>query len=166
VIPFIKPGMFVLTSGGTTIIEMAQLLPADLHAYFLTPSLPAMMAYMQHPLIEPIFIGSKVSKTSMISVGGEAIAQLKEIRADICILGVNAIDPNYGITDNDWEVVQVKRAMIEASSKLIALTIAEKVNTTERINVCEASNIDVLVTEADPTCEVFDPFREAGVQVI
>jgi DeoR/GlpR family transcriptional regulator of sugar metabolism len=163
---FIKPGMFVLTSGGTTINELARILPADLKATFLTPSLTSMMEYVRHPHIEAIFIGSKVSKESMISVGADAIEQLKNIRADVCILGVNAIDPVYGITDNDWEVVQVKKAMIEASSMLIALTIAEKVNATYPIKVCDAEQIDILITDADPCDPSLEKYRNAGVQVV
>jgi len=163
---FIKPGMFILTSGGTTIIELARILPPDLKATFITPSLPAMMEYVRHPNVDAIFIGNKISKTSMISVGGEAVSQLKEIRADLCILGVNAIDAEHGITDNDWEVVQVKRAMIESSSMVYALTIAEKVNTVHRITVCEAESIDKLITDADPDNPLFDSFRKKSVRVI
>jgi DeoR/GlpR family transcriptional regulator of sugar metabolism len=166
VLQFIKPGMFILTSGGTTIIELARILPSDLKATFITPSLPAMMEYVRHPNVEAIFIGNKISKTSMISVGGEAVSQLKEIRADLCILGVNAIDAEHGITDNDWEVVQVKRAMIESSKKVYALTIAEKVNTVYRITVCEAERIDTLITDADPYIPLFDSFRKKSVRVI
>ena len=163
---FIKPGMFVLTSGGTTIIELARLLPQELNATFLTPSLPAMMEYVRHPNIEAIFIGSKVSKTSLISVGVDTIGQFKNIRADLCILGLNAIDPVYGITDNDWEVVQVKKAMIESSACLIALTIAEKVNSVYPIKVCETGDIDILITDADPCDPKLEKYRNAGVQVI
>jgi len=166
VLEFIKPGMFILTSGGTTIIELARILPQELKATFITPSLPAMMEYVRHPNVDAIFIGNKISKTSMISVGGEAVSQLKEIRADLCILGVNAIDAEHGITDSDWEVVQVKRAMIESSSKVIALTIAEKVNTVHRITVCEAERIDMLVTDANPHDSLFDSFRRRSVQVV
>jgi DeoR/GlpR family transcriptional regulator of sugar metabolism len=166
VLEFIKPGMFILTSGGTTIIELARIIPHELKATFITPSLPVMMEYVRHPNMDVIFIGSKISKTSMISVGGEAISQLKEIRADLCILGVNAIDAEHGITDSDWEVVQVKRAMIESSSKVIALTIAEKVNTVHRITVCEADRIDMLITDANPDDPLFDSFRRRSVQVV
>ena len=102
----------------------------------------------------------------MISVGGEAVSQLKEIRADLCILGVNAIDAEHGITDNDWEVVQVKRAMIESSTHVYALTIAEKVNTVDRITVCEAEQIDKLITDADPDNPLFNSFRKKSVRVI
>jgi DeoR/GlpR family transcriptional regulator of sugar metabolism len=155
----------VLTSGGTTMLELARILPPQLKATFLTPSLPTMMEYLRHPLIEAIFIGSKVSKTSMISVGADSIDQIKQVRADLCILGVNAIDPVYGITDNDWEVVQVKKAMIEASSTLIALTIAEKVNTVYPIKVCETRQINHLITDANPDDPLMEKYRAAGVRV-
>jgi len=163
---FIKPGMFILTSGGTTIIELARILPPDLKATFITPSLPAMMEYVRHPNVDALFIGNKISKTSMISVGGEAVSQLKEIRADLCILGVNAIDAEHGITDNDWEVVQIKKAMIESSQRLICLTIAEKINSQQPIQVCESHKIDTLITEASPDEPMLEPYIKAGIKVL
>ena len=163
---FIKPGMFILSTGGTTIIELANMLPDDLQATFITGSLPAAMAYIQHPLIELIFIGDKVSRTSLISVGGEAISRIKEIKADLCLFGINAIDAEHGISDNDWDVVQVKKAMIESSKKVIALTISEKINSLHRITVCDISKVDILITELDPDAPLLEPFIKAGVQVV
>ena len=69
----IKDGMFVLTSGGTTIIELAKALPPELKATFITVSLPAAYEYIHHPNIEVIFIGEKISKSSQIAIGGETI---------------------------------------------------------------------------------------------
>ena len=71
----IKDGMFVLTTGGTTIIELAKALPAELSATFITGSIPAAQEYTHHPNIELIFIGDKVSKISQITVGGEEIGR-------------------------------------------------------------------------------------------
>ena len=125
--------MFVLTSGGTTIIEMARMLPPQLKATFISGSIPAILEYMHHPNIEVIMIGDKISKNSKITVGSQAIAKIKQMKADICFLGTNAIDLEHGITDNDWEVVQLKKAMIESSKKVVCLSIAEKVNTVQPI---------------------------------
>jgi DeoR/GlpR family transcriptional regulator of sugar metabolism len=122
----IKDGMFVLTSGGTTIIEMIKALPENLHATFFTGSVPAALEYMHHPNIDIILIGDKLSKSSQITVGGEAISKIKEIRADICMLGINALHIDHGLTDNDWEVVQIKKAMMDSSEKTVLLTISEK----------------------------------------
>ena len=61
--------MVVLTTGGTTIIEMARALPPDLHATFHFGSIPALAEYIVHPNIEVIAIGDKISKDSKITVG-------------------------------------------------------------------------------------------------
>lgn len=162
----IKDGMFVLTSGGTTIIELAKALPENLHATFITGSLPAALEYMHHPNIEVILIGDKLSKSSQITVGGGAISQIKQLKADICFVGTNALDVQNGLMDNDWEVVQVKKAMIEASAKVVSLVISEKLNTTQRIKVCDTGDIDVLVTELDKGAAMLEPYQRAGITIL
>lgn len=164
-ISFISNGMFVLTSGGTTIIEMARSLPPQLKATFISGSIPAILEYMHHPNIDVIMIGDRISKNSKITVGPEAIAKIKQVKADICFLGTNAIDIEQGITDSDWDVVQLKRAMIESSKKVVCLAIAEKINTTQPIKVCDINKIDVLVTELMPDEDIFKPYKRAGVTV-
>jgi DeoR/GlpR family transcriptional regulator of sugar metabolism len=69
-ISLIQDGMFILSSGGTTVIEMAKALPPQLKATFLSGSLPVLMEYMNHPNIDVIVIGDKLSKSSKITTGG------------------------------------------------------------------------------------------------
>ncbi|MGL6268628.1 MAG: DeoR/GlpR family DNA-binding transcription regulator, partial [Chitinophagaceae bacterium] len=83
-----------------------------------------------------------------------------------CLFGINAIDAEHGISDNDWDVVQVKKAMIESAEKVIALTISEKVNTLNRITICDISKVDILITELNPDAPLLEPFRKSGVQVV
>jgi len=164
-IGLINNGMFVLTSGGTTIIELARSLPPQLKATFISGSIPAILEYMHHPNIEVILIGDKISKNSKITVGPEAIAKIRQVKADICFLGTNAIDLMHGITDNDWEVVQLKKAMIESSKKVVCLSIAEKINSVQPIKVCGLDEIDLLITELPVTDPVLKPYLDAGVKV-
>ncbi len=165
-VAFISNGMFVLTSGGTTIMEMARLLPPQLKATFISGSIPAILEYMHHPNIEVILIGDKISKNSKITVGSEAIAKIKQVKADVCFLGTNAIDAEQGVTDNDWEVVQLKKAMIESSKKVICLSISEKINSVQPIKVCGLDEIDMLITELNADDPLLKPYIEAGVEVI
>src|SRR5215212_12111620 len=162
----IKDGMFVLTGGGTTIIELARALPPSLRATFISGSIPAVLEYMHHPNIDVILIGDKVSKNSKITVGGEAIARIRQIKADLCFLGINAIDLEHGITDNDWDVVQIKKAMLESAKQVICLTIAEKINSIQPIQVCGVNKIDTLITELSPDDPMFEPYTRAGIKVL
>lgn len=165
-VSLIKDGMFVLTGGGTTIIELARSLPPNLHATFISVSIPAVFEYMSHPNIDVIVIGDKVSKNAKITVGPEAIAKIREIRADLCFLGVNSLNLQNGISDNDWDVVQVKKAMIESAQKLVCLTISEKMNSQQPIQLCGIKKIHTLVTELPPTDELLQPYARAGIQVL
>ncbi|QEH41618.1 DeoR/GlpR family DNA-binding transcription regulator [Chitinophaga sp. XS-30] len=162
----IKDGMFVLTTGGTTIIELAKALPPELSATFITVSLPAAYEYIHHPNIEVIFLGDRISKSSQISIGGSVVSRIKGIRADLCFLGINAIDVQHGITDNDWEVVEVKKAMIESSERVVSLAIAEKLDTAQRIKVCDITRISTLITELEPGDRVLKPYRDTGIEIL
>jgi DeoR/GlpR family transcriptional regulator of sugar metabolism len=162
----ITEGMFVLSGGGTTVIELAKALPPQLHATFISGSIPAIYEYMNHPNIDVIVIGDKISKNSKITVGLEAISRIRQLRADICFLGINAINLDNGVSDNDWDVVQIKKAMIESSRKLVCLTIAEKINSQQPIQVCDLTKIDTLITELPPDDPILEPYIKAGITVL
>jgi DeoR/GlpR family transcriptional regulator of sugar metabolism len=165
-VTLIRDGMFVLTTGGTTISELAKALPKHLKATFFTGSLPAAMEYIQHPNIEVIMIGDRISKNSKITVGGDAITRISQLKADICFLGINAIDAEQGLTDDDWDVVQVKKAMIRASKQVVALTISEKVNTLRKIRVAGIEELDTMITELNPDEKIFDAYKQKGMCIL
>lgn len=165
-ISLIEHGMFVLTGGGTTILELAKELPADLNATFISGSLPVLMEYSNHPLINVISIGDKISKSSKISVGSEAIARISELKVDLCFMGINAINLSDGVSDSDWEIVQLKKAMVESANKLVCLTISEKINTRQPIPIYGIGKIDVLITELPPDNPLLAPYIDAGITVL
>ncbi|MDI9363620.1 MAG: DeoR/GlpR family DNA-binding transcription regulator [Flavobacterium sp.] len=164
-VALITDGMFILTSGGTTVIELARLLPEHLHATFFTGSIPAAYEYAQHPNIEVIFIGDKISKSSQIAVGGEAISKINSIKPDLCFLGVNAIDKN-GISDNDWEVVQIKKAMIKAAKRTVVLSISDKIDTHQSIKICGLDEVDTLITELDASDILLENYNKLNISIL
>ena len=121
---------------------------------------------MNHPNIDVIVIGDKISKNSKITVGLEAISRIRQLRADLCFLGINALNLDSGVSDNDWEVVQIKKAMIESAQKLVCLTIAEKINSQQPIQVCDLKKIDILITELPPDDPLLQPYIKAGIKVL
>jgi DeoR/GlpR family transcriptional regulator of sugar metabolism len=162
----IRDGMVVFTTGGTTIQELAYAIPGALQATFITTSIPAALAFGQHSSIEVILIGDRMSKSSKMCVGGEVISRIRDIRADICISGVNGLDTNVGMTDSDWDVVQVKKAMVEAARRTICVSIAEKLNSRQQFRVCGPERIDTLVTELSPDDTRLQPYHSRGMAIL
>ena len=81
-------------------------------------------------------------------------------------MGINALNLQNGVSDNDWDVVQIKKAMVESSQKLVCLTIAEKINSQQPIQVCDYLKIDTLITELLPDDPLLKPYVEAGIKVL
>ena len=59
------------------------------------------------------------------------------MKYDICFMGVNAISIENGITDMEWETIQVNKAMIKASNQTVLLAISEKLNISKRYKVAD-----------------------------
>lgn len=162
----IRGGMFVMTSGGGATAQLARMLPEDLKATFISGSIQAIVEFTRHPSIEVIIIGDKVSKNGKLTVGSEAIAKIKQIKADICLVDVQAIDIQNGISEVDWEIAQIKKAMIESSQKVIGLCKSEKINTVRPVQLCPVQHLHSIITELDTGHELLSPYRAAGVEII
>ena len=161
----VQSGMYILTSGGTSILEFAKSLDPNLNATFFTCSLNAAIEFAHHPGIEVVMIGDKVSKDSMLTTGASAVQTIESIQADLCILGINSLDTQFGLSENDWEVVQIKKAMIKASKKTICIGISEKLNSQQKIKVANLDEIDILITELDPNDPALLPFKHKGLTI-
>lgn len=165
-IELIKDGMLVVLSGGTTIRELVKNLPEELNATFITVSIPTALELLNHPNSEVIFLGNKLIKSAQMSVGAEVVQKLSEIRADLCFLGTNSIDVNEGITDLEWEIIEVKKAMMKAAKKTVSLAISEKLNTVQRLQVCKIDDVDMMITELNPEELLLQPYKERGLIVL
>jgi DeoR/GlpR family transcriptional regulator of sugar metabolism len=161
----VQSGMYILTSGGTSILEFAKSLDPNLNATFFTCSLNAAIEFAHHSSIEVVMIGDKVSKDSMLTTGASAVQTIESIQADLCILGINSLDTQFGLSENDWEVVQIKKAMIKASKKTICIGISEKLNSQQKIKVANLDEIDILITELDPNDSRLLSFKHKGLTI-
>lgn len=149
----IRNGMSILAGGGTVMLELARMIPEDLKGTFFTVSPLVALEVAQRSSIDVILLAGQVAPNSYICTGSTVISQLSEIQADICFLGANGLSAEKGLTDYDWETVQVEKALIRSSKMVVILGIAEKLDTNQKLQVCKLNAIDFLVTELDPDHE-------------
>jgi DeoR/GlpR family transcriptional regulator of sugar metabolism len=165
-ISLIKDGMVVLTGGGTSILELVKQLPEHLQATFVTISPLVAVELAKYEKIEVILIGGLFSKTSQISYGGHVISQLADIKADLCLLGTSAMHPIDGLTDTDWEINQLKKAMMASAKNTAILCISEKLGISMRLKVASPENISYLITEIDNDESSLKSYEDRGIKVL
>lgn len=162
----LRNNMIVLTEGGTSILELAKMIPQNLRTTIFTISPQVAITLSQHENLTVITIGGNLFKNANLHVGSGTINQLADIKADLCLLGANAFSVDGGLSDLDWEVVQAKKALIRSAKRVAVLAISEKLNTNQTIKICDLDNIDYLITELDPNDDFFTPYRNTRLKII
>lgn len=161
----VSDGDVVVLDGGTTTLELARALPPNLSATVVTNSLPIALALAEHPRIEPIVVGGNVRARSLVTVGAASVASLEGIRADVLFLGVCGLHPEIGITVEDAEEREGKRAMIAGAAEVVGLADHDKLGTALPFVVAPLNAVTKLITSAKDE-RVLAPYRALGIEVL
>ena len=135
-------------------------------SFFITVNVLTAVELLDKPMIKTIMIGGQISAYSQMTVSGEVFEYLANIKADLCIIGTNAIDVDGGLTDSDWETIQVKKAMIKAADKVAILTISEKLNSVMQMKVADMTDIDYLITEMAPDSTELQGYKAKELTIL
>jgi DeoR/GlpR family transcriptional regulator of sugar metabolism len=156
----------LLIDGSTTNLEVARLLPGTRVGTVLTNSPPIATALADHPTVEVVVIGGRLDKRAQVTVGASAVDMIRSVRADACLLGVCALHPEVGLTTDDLDEAEVKRAMVRASGEVIAPATSDKLRAASAYLVAPVQEVTHLVAEPDAPDELLDPYRALGLSVL
>jgi DeoR/GlpR family transcriptional regulator of sugar metabolism len=159
-------GQVVVFDGGTTALAIASILPRDLQITVVTNSFPIVNVLESHPNIEVLFAGGRLYKSAFTSIGHDAIRFFRNVCADVYFMGICSIHPTIGVTTINYEESEVKKAIVDVSKQVVALTPHERINTAEAFFICPASAVDTLITDEEGK-EIADrSFIDAGITII
>jgi DeoR/GlpR family transcriptional regulator of sugar metabolism len=159
-------GQVVVFDGGTTALAIANILPRDLQITVVTNSFPIVNALEAHPTIEVLFAGGRLYKSAFASIGHDTIRFFKNVRADIYFMGICSIHPTIGVTTINYEESEVKKAIVEVSKQVVALTPHERINTAEAFFICPSSAVDTIITDEEGKGITEQSFKDSGITVI
>ncbi|WP_435017475.1 DeoR/GlpR family DNA-binding transcription regulator [Tundrisphaera sp. TA3] len=162
----IQDGQVVFLDSGTTAAQVARHLAPGLRASFITPSPIVAAVLAEHPLIEVALLGGNLDKETLSVIGADVVDALRRVRADLCLLGVCCLHPEFGVSVPGREEAAVKRAMVEGAAEVVALASAEKLGTIEHHAVASLIEITHLVTEANTSEAILAPYRASGISVL
>lgn len=159
-VQLLRDNQVVMIGDGTTALELARHIPQKLRLTIFTPSLPVAAQLLHLENAEVIMIGGRLSGTSQVAIGADTINYLREIRADLLFLGTGYLDATHGPSEMDWDIVQLKKAMIASAKKTVLITISDKINSIQRYKTCEMTQINTLITELDKTDPLLEGFKK------
>src|SRR5688500_17258433 len=159
-------GQVVVFDGGTTALAIANILPRDLQITVVTNSFPIVNALETHPTIEVLFAGGRLYKSAFASIGHDTIRFFKNVRADIYFMGICSIHPTIGVTTINYEESEVKKAIVEVSKQVIAITPHERINTAEAFFICPLSSVDTIITDDEGISATRESLKDTGIRIL
>lgn len=142
----VEDGQTVMIDIGTTTLQAARHLHGR-RITVVTTSLAVFEELLPDTEIELILPGGVVRRNYRSLVGVLAETSLRQLKADIVLLGTSAIDERLDVWDSTMVEVPIKRAMIEAAGQVALLADADKFTMAGLVRVCAADALDRLITD-------------------
>ena len=163
---FVLDGDTIFLEGSTTVFELARRLIHRNRLTVVTNS-PTIVCELQRSAgISVMCTGGDLQKDTFYLSGEWAQRALSEIRLDKAILGVSAIDPQYGVSTAHHAEAQITRMVSKAAKTRIALADHTKFGRQRFAFVGPVTDIDILVTDSGTDPKYIQELRDAGLQVM
>jgi DeoR/GlpR family transcriptional regulator of sugar metabolism len=161
----IQPDQFVFIDAGSTNLAAARSLPKSIGLTIAThdPTIAAVLA--ERTDLALVTIGGQVNPLIGAAVDGRALRQVLELRPDLLLLGICAIDVEDGIAAFQSEDAQMKSALLERSGSVAIAVLNEKLSTSAPFQVAAVDVIGDLVVEEDAPKQVMLEFESRGIRV-
>lgn len=160
----IAPGQNVMIDAGTTCHQVARRL-GDKVAQIITNSLPIANLFSGSNRHEVHVSGGVIYPRLGTLVGPDAVETFSRMHADVAILSGSGIAAD-GIYNSHALLVDIQRAMIAGSAKVIFCLDHTKFGRRSTFFVCDFAKVDVVVTDRQAPAELVSALRTKGLEVV
>lgn len=167
-------GTVVGLNGGTTTSAVARRIAArrDLSTAAERPAVTVVTNALNiatemvlRPFIRCVTLGGVARPESYEQFGPLATMVLEQLWLDTVVLGVDALSLATGATCQHEGEAGINALMVARADTVIVAATGEKIGERGFARICQATDIDVLVTDERADDAELDRLREAGVRV-
>lgn len=154
----------LIIASGTTVQAFARCIE-NMKLTVITSAMNVAMELLDKPDIEIIQLGGIIRHSSASAVSEYAIRMLDNFCCSKLFLGVDGIDPEYGLSTTHIQEACLNQAMIAAATKTIVLADSSKFGRRGFSKICNMSDIDWVITDSGISLKMLEAIEEQGVKV-
>lgn len=162
---YIETGRSVFLDSGTTIMELAKILP-DVNLSILTsgPNLAIEILKKFKPTVN--LIGGIINRDNLSVSGAHALNFVKSVNIDIAFMAPVGGSAENGFSCGNYTEFEVKRAIVKKANKVIVLMDSSKFGHSLPFTFATLKDIDILITNGVVNAEFMQKARDNGVEII
>ena len=162
-------GDSIMISAGSTTYALAEAIHnsmGDNSLNVVTPFLKVseLLSELEHVSVEQL--GGRVYKKSCATRGENGTLALGNMVCSKFFVGVDGVDPDFGITTSTIEEAQLSQKMMAASSKTVVLADSSKFGQRGFGHIAALEEVDIIITDDGITKEMREVIESAGIELI
>lgn len=156
----------IIIASGTTMTFFAHEIAPTGHLTVITASIPVTSILSQNRNIDVIQLGGITRDSSVSVVGAFAEEMLHHFSCSKLFVGVDGIDPDFGLTTTNMMEATLNGVMIESAQKVIVLADSSKFGRRGFSKICNLDAVDMVITDSNTQSRYLTQLRERGIEVI
>jgi len=166
-VELISDGQCITLDASSTALELARILKEmQIRLTVVTSGINTALELHDHPDITVILLGGIVKRNSYSLEGSLGINILNQINIDLMFTSANGFSFESGLTDFSVYEVELKKAMVNASKKVVALLDHSKINKNSIASFASLNQIDTLITNYVMQDSEIKKLKEQNIKTI
>lgn len=157
----------ILVDSGTTAVEFVKALAEKTGITLITNDFTiADLVDRSIPSIDVIVLGGKLRKGHRYSSGWLSLQMLESLHPDMAFVCPTAYAPQHGLTTNNQEMAELKRAFMHCAEKTCVLMDSSKLGAQGLIKFANLNDADLVVCEASSKTLLTEALEGSTTQLI
>lgn len=166
-VSLIAPGSSIMVDAGTTTTAFGEVLAKLSGIMVVTNSIDiAQTIRAAGSDIDLILLGGQIVSDVPATYGELTLSEIARFNVDQAFIAPVAVDAVQGAFSFDLKEAEVARAMVARARNTVLLCDRSKLGATSRVQFCEASQIDTLVSDDLAQPEQIAPFEKSATIVV
>ena len=168
-IELIGDGDSIMISAGSTTYALAETIRENMTNITLnvvTPFLKVSELLSDMGGVRVEQLGGRVHRKSCATLGEGADQTLQSIVCSKFFIGVDGIDPDFGITTSTIEEAKLSHKMMASSSKTVVLADSSKFGQRGFGHISSLDEVDIIITDSGISNEMRDIIENIGIELI
>ena len=91
---------------------------------------------------------------------------INSYHVETVVISCKGLDMSFGVTDSNENDCRIKQAMLGCAQRRILALDTEKMDKKSFIRICELSDIDMIVTDSEPSTAWLSFCEENDIEMI
>lgn len=161
----IEDGDYLMLDASTTALYVVKNILEKKRITIITNSVEILIELAAKNDWNVLSTGGTLKPGSLSFVGRQAENMLSDFHVDMAIFSCKGIDMDRGVTDSNEKDTEIKKCMLAAAKKKILAVDSTKFDRISFTRVCEMKDIDVVVTNREPSEKWQQYFKEIQTEL-